>query len=71
MRRSWAGNPGGAFSLFADGPTPFRMVFFIGSTLIAICLLIAFLRRLEPDARLSALALGMILGGAVGNLICR
>jgi signal peptidase II len=40
-------------------------------TLIAIGVLVAFYRRLEPDARLSAAALGTILGGAVGNLIDR
>jgi signal peptidase II len=64
-------NPGGAFSMFADGPPEQRMIFFIGTTLIAIALLITFFRRLEPDAGLSALALGSILGGAVGNLIDR
>jgi signal peptidase II len=47
------------------------MVFFIGTTLLAIGLLIVFFRRLEPQARLSALALGVILGGAIGNLIDR
>jgi signal peptidase II len=64
-------NPGGAFSMFADGPPEQRMIFFIGTTLIAIALLITFYRRLEPDASLAALALGCILGGAVGNLIDR
>jgi signal peptidase II len=64
-------NPGGAFSFFADGPVEQRMAFFIGSTLIAIGLLIVFLVRHEPEARLSPLALGAILGGAIGNLIDR
>jgi signal peptidase II len=64
-------NPGGAFSFFADGPVEQRMAFFIGSTVIAIVLLIVFLVRHEPEARLSPLALGAILGGAVGNLIDR
>jgi signal peptidase II len=64
-------NPGGAFSFFASGPPVQRMVFFIGTTLLAIGLLIVFFRRLEPQARLSALALGAILGGAIGNLIDR
>jgi len=64
-------NPGGAFSFFADGLPEQRMVFFIGTTVLAIGLLIVFFRRLEPQARLSALALGTILGGAVGNLIDR
>ena len=64
-------NPGGAFSFFADGPPEQRMIFFVGTTLIAICLLLIFFVRLERDARLSALALGAILGGALGNLIDR
>ncbi len=64
-------NPGGAFSFFANGAELPRMAFFIGTTLIAMVLLVIFLRRLEPGARLSSLALGLILGGAIGNLIDR
>ena len=64
-------NPGGAFSFFADGPPQQRMVFFIGSTLVAIVLLIVFLVRHEPRERLAPFALGAILGGALGNLIDR
>jgi signal peptidase II len=64
-------NPGGAFSFLASGPSGLRMTFFIGTTLIAIGLLLVFYRRLESDALLSAAALGTILGGALGNLIDR
>ena len=64
-------NPGGAFSFFADGPLEQRMLFFIGTTIVAIVLLLVFFRRLEPEERLASLALGTILGGAVGNLIDR
>ena len=64
-------NAGGAFSMFAGAPAGQRMFFFVGTTLVAIGLLIVFFRRLEPDARLSAVALGCILGGAIGNLIDR
>ena len=64
-------NPGGAFSFFADGPLEQRMAFFIGTTLIAVVMLLVFFRRLEPEARASALSLGLILGGALGNLIDR
>ena len=64
-------NPGGAFSFFADGPVEQRMIFFVGTTLLAIVMLLAFMRRLEPDARLSGLALGSVLAGAIGNLIDR
>lgn len=66
-----ARNPGGAFSFLAGAPVVGRMTFFIGATLAAIGLLLVFFRRLEPEMRLVALALGGILGGAVGNLIDR
>lgn len=64
-------NPGAAFSLFADAPAAIRMPFFIITTLIAIVLIVSFFRKLSPGDRLSALALGLILGGATGNLIDR
>jgi signal peptidase II len=64
-------NPGGAFSFFADGAFEYRMAFFISTTIFAIILLLLFFRKLMPEERLSALALGMILGGALGNLIDR
>lgn len=64
-------NPGGAFSFFADGPVFERMLFFVGMTCVAIVLLLVFFRRLEPEARLTSVALGAILGGALGNLIDR
>jgi len=64
-------NPGGAFSFFADGPVAWRMTFFIGTTTLALILLIVFLMRHESEARLSPLALGAIMGGALGNLVDR
>lgn len=64
-------NPGAAFSLFATSPEPFRRIFFVVVTLVAIALVFSFFRRLAPGERLSALALGLVLGGAVGNLVDR
>lgn len=64
-------NPGAAFSLFAESPEPFRRIFFVVATLVAIALIISFFRKLAPGDRLSALALGLVLGGAVGNLVDR
>jgi len=64
-------NPGGAFSFFAHGPSEWRMAFFVGTTSIALVLLVIFLIRHEQEARLSPLALGAIMGGALGNLIDR
>jgi signal peptidase II len=64
-------NPGAAFSLMASSPEPVRLFFFVGVTLVAIALLVSFYRKLAPGDRFSALSLGLILGGAVGNLIDR
>ena len=64
-------NTGAAFGLFADAPQVYRLVFFVSVSLIAVGIIIAFYRKLSPGDRLAALALGLILGGAVGNLIDR
>jgi signal peptidase II len=64
-------NPGAAFGLFATSPETMRLTFFIGVTLVAIGLIFSFYRKLAPGDRFSALSLGLILGGAVGNLIDR
>jgi signal peptidase II len=66
-----ARNAGGAFSFFANGPLEYRMVFFVGTTLFAIVLLLVFFRKLRSDEVLSATALGVVLGGALGNLTDR
>jgi signal peptidase II len=64
-------NPGAAFGLFASAPAPWRLTFFIGISLLALGIVVSFFRKLAPGDRLSALALGFISGGAVGNLIDR
>jgi len=64
-------NPGAAFGLFNSAPAAVRLTAFIGITLVAIAMIFSFYRRLAPGERLSALSLGLILGGAGGNLIDR
>jgi len=64
-------NPGAAFGMFASAPENIRLTFFIGISVVAIGIIISFFRKLAPGERLSALALGFILGGAMGNLIDR
>jgi signal peptidase II len=64
-------NPGAAFGLFADGDATTRLWFFVVVSLLAIGIIISFFRQLAPGDRLHAFALGLILGGAVGNLIDR
>jgi len=64
-------NPGGAFSFMATMSSEFRQAFFLGTGLLAIILLLSFFRRLEPGQKLSATAIGAVLGGAIGNLTDR
>ena len=64
-------NPGGAFSFLATLPEAFRQVFFLGTGLLAIVLLLVFLRRIDARDRVAATAIGGALGGAIGNLLDR
>ena len=64
-------NPGAAFGLFANADPELRMLVFGGVSIAAIFIVFSFFRQLAPGDRLSALALGLILGGAVGNLTDR
>src|SRR5262245_64462286 len=64
-------NPGAAFGLFSDGDPNIRIWFFVVVSVLAIGIIISFFRQLAPGDRLHAFALGLILAGAVGNLIDR
>ena len=57
--------------MFADAPKVARLTFFITVSLIAVGIIISFFRKLSPGDRLAALALGLVLGGALGNLVDR
>lgn len=63
-------NTGAAFSFLADAPG-WQRWFFIGlATLVSVVLLV-WLSRLKAHERWQALALALVLGGAVGNLVDR
>jgi signal peptidase II len=64
-------NPGGAFSFFANLPEVGRQLFFLGTGVLAVVLLLVFLNRIDHHERLSATAIGAVLGGAIGNLTDR
>ena len=64
-----AHNTGAAFSLFADQPG-WQQGFFITVATIASAIIIYLLRR-DAGSNTYKLALSLILGGAVGNLIDR
>lgn len=62
-------NRGAAFGILSDNAL--RLPFFIVVSLIAIVGIIWYLRHLRNDQKLSILSLGLILSGAIGNLIDR
>lgn len=63
-------NPGAAFSFLGDA-SGWQRWFFVALTLGISVFLLSWLRRLGPGERRTALALALILGGAIGNLIDR
>ena len=63
-------HPGAAFSCLADAGG-WQRWFFLGLGASVSIGLIVWLHRLKPEEKRLALALALILGGAVGNLIDR
>jgi len=66
-----ARNPGAAFSFLAEAPAWFRGPFFVVISITAIVVLLYVIARLPLEDRLMRIALGGVLGGAVGNLLDR
>ncbi len=64
-------NRGAAFGLFSDRGSTFRLVFFVVVSVVALVVLIYLIARLPARDGLAGIAFGLILGGAVGNLIDR
>jgi signal peptidase II len=64
-------NPGAAFSLLATLPERIRSPFFILISVAAAILIVVYHARHLVGHRLATVSLGLILGGAVGNLIDR
>jgi len=63
-------NSGAAFSFLSDA-SGWQRWFFITLALLVVAVLTAWLYRLQKNQRRMALALSLVLGGAVGNLIDR
>jgi signal peptidase II len=68
---SYVRNTGAAFGVLAAAPPGIRLPLFFAVTLAAVGALVSFLRRTAPDQRSLVAALGAVLGGALGNLVCR
>lgn len=64
-------NTGAAFGLLAGEENPWRRIFFIGVAAAALVAITYLYRRLRGSSVWYAAALGLIAGGAIGNLIDR
>lgn len=64
-------NPGGAFGFLAGQSQALRMFLFVGVTALAIGLIVMLYRQVPPSNRRLRLALALLCGGALGNLIDR
>lgn len=71
FRLKYAENPGAAWGLLRNASPTFRIPFFIIVSLLAIGLIVWFFRRIEPHKKLLPLAISLVLGGAMGNLVDR
>jgi signal peptidase II len=64
-------NRGAAFGILQDADLPHQSVIFSVVSLLALAAIAFYALRLPAEARLPRLALSLVLGGAVGNLVDR
>ena len=73
LRITHVENPGAAFGLLAQGNPLLRNIVLLGITFLVICFVAYALwsRKREYSGLSSRFALGLILGGAIGNFLDR
>ncbi len=64
-------NKGAAFGMFAGSTGPFRLIFLVLFSVLAIGFIVKILKGLSDNEKWLLTALSFILGGAAGNLIDR
>ena len=64
-------NHGAAFGLLSDWNLPYQSLLLSVLSLTALAAIATYFVRLPPTARLPRLALALVLGGAIGNVIDR
>ena len=63
-----AENPGAAFGIFADSPSPWKVGMLILFSVIALLIVSALLWKSSHTLTTTGVGLALILGGAIGNL---
>ena len=64
-------NKGAAFGFLNDPGTSWQTYFFIAVTALAVVIVLNLLGKSQNEPRLFVVSLGLILGGALGNLVDR
>lgn len=64
-------NNGAAFSILAGQPALWRQLFFICATIIAMIIIVIAHRSYSRESKWYSIALSLVAGGAIGNLIDR
>ena len=64
-------NTGAAFGFLSGSSADFRIPFFILVSLVAVGIILFLFHKLEDSEVLMPLALSLVLGGAIGNLVDR
>ena len=63
-----AENPGAAFGIFADSPSPLKVGLLIAFSILALMIVSVLLWKNSNTMTSTGVGLALILGGAVGNL---
>jgi len=71
LKLTYVRNTGAAFSLLAYYNTPWRTALFVGVAVIAIVVLTIIAYREKNRGKMFMLPLGLVCGGALGNLLDR
>ena len=70
-RLTYVQNRGAAFGILSDADLPYQSILFSLISLIALGAIAVYAWKLPVTSRLPQLALALIMGGAVGNLLDR
>ena len=71
LHLTYVRNRGAAFGILSDAELPYQSVLFSVVSALALLAIAVYAWRLPAHSRLPRLALALVIGGAVGNLIDR